>query len=71
MTGGKAIWSATLVILLVCSVGVLWGLHRGYRLTQIIKNSGQAIGRNIHIDLAVLALIFLAYVLLSTSGFIK
>lgn len=69
MLTGKA-WSATLVIALVCSSGLLWALHRGYRLSQIIRNGKELIGRNLHIDLLILAIIFLSYILLSTSGYI-
>lgn len=71
LTNGSAVWSATLVVLLICAVGLLWGLHRGYRLTQILTNSGRVIGKNLHLDLLVLSLIFLAYVLMNTSGVIK
>lgn len=71
LTGGEAAWSATLVVLLVCSAGALWAVHRGYRLSQIIRKTSKVIGKNLHIDLAILSMIFLGYILLSTSGVIR
>lgn len=71
LTNGAAKWSAALIVLLVITLGFVWSIHRGLRLVSLIKNGFHAVGKNIHIDLAVLAFIFLAYVLLSTSGYIK
>lgn len=71
LTGGSAIWSATFVILAVCSTGLLWMLHHGYKLRRLIKAGENFIAKHLYIDLAVLAVIYLGFVLLSTSGVIR
>ncbi len=71
LTGGNAIWSTTFVVLGVCAIGVLWLIHRGFRFKQWFRASEKFIGSHLYLDLAVLAVIYLGFVLLSTSGTIK
>lgn len=71
LTGGNAVWSASAVVFLVCSIGFLWFIHRSLRFRKWLKASEKFVGQHIHFDLAVLALIFLGYILLSTSGVIR
>lgn len=71
LTGGSAIWSATFVVLAVVAAGLLWAVHRGIRFGQWLKASEKFIGRHIHLDLTVLAIIYLGFVLLSSSGTIR
>lgn len=71
LTGGNAVWSASFVILGVCAVGVLWFIHRGFRFKHWLKASEKFIGSHLYLDLTVLAVIYLGFVLLSTSGTIR
>lgn len=68
LTGGSAIWSATFVVLAVCAVAGLWLLHKGIRVKKLITAGENFITHHVHLDLTVLAIIFLGIVLLSTSG---
>lgn len=71
MTGGSAVWSATFVILGVCAVGLLWLIHRGFRFRYWLKASERFIGKHLYLDLTVLSIIYLGFVLLSSSGTIR
>ncbi len=71
LTGGSAIWSATFVVLGVVAIGVLWLIHRGFRFRHWLKASEKFIGTHLYLDLTVLAVIYLGFVLLSTSGTIR
>lgn len=71
LTGGNAIWSATFVVLAVTSVGVLWALHHGFKLRRYIRLGENFITHHLHLDLTVLAVIYLGFVLMSTSGVIR
>lgn len=71
MTGGSAIWSATFVILGVCAIGLLWAVHRGFRLKKWLSSTEKLVGKHLHLDLTVLSIIYLGFVLLSTTGTIK
>lgn len=68
LTGGNAVWSATFVVLAVCAVAGLWLLHKGIRIKKLITAGENFITHHVHLDLTVLAIIFLGIVLLSTSG---
>lgn len=68
LTRGQAAWSATFVVVTVCVVGLLWASHRSYRLSKIIKDGRQIIGRYIYLDIFVLAIIALAFALMASSG---
>lgn len=68
---GGALWSASAVILAVVSIGVLWVLHKGFHIKRYILASEHAIARHIHLDLTVLAVLYLGFVLLSGSGFVR
>lgn len=71
LTGGSAVWSASFVVLGVCAVGILWLIHRGFRFRHWLKASEKFIGTHLYLDLTVLAVIYLGFVLLTTSGTIR
>lgn len=71
LTGGSAIWSATFVILGVLAIGFLWLLHRGFRFGKWLKASEKIVGKYLHLDLTVLSIIYLGFVLLSSSGMVR
>lgn len=68
LTGGSAVWSATLVILAVISAGLLWVMHKGVHVRRYIRAGENFLTRNVHLDLTVLSIIFLGAVLLTTTG---
>lgn len=71
LTGGNAVWSATFVILGVCAVGILWLIHRGFRFRHWVQASEKFIGTHVYLDVTVLAVVYLGFVLLTTSGTIR
>lgn len=71
LTGGSAMWSATFVILGVCAIGTLWLIHRGFRFRHWLRASEKFIGSHVYLDLTVLAVVYLGFVLLTTSGTIR
>lgn len=71
LTGGSAAWSATFVVLFVCSTGLLWSIHKGIKFGKLLKSGENFIVHHIHLDLTVLAVVYLGFVLLSGSGFIR
>lgn len=71
MTGGSAIWSATFVVLGVSAIGILWLTHRGFRFKKWIVSTEKLVGKYLHLDLTVLSIIYLGFVLLSTTGTIR
>lgn len=72
LTGGAAIWSATFVLLAVCAAAALWFMHKGMHLKRYILAGEKFLAHHhIHLDLTVLSIIYLGFVLLSTSGTIR
>ncbi len=71
MAGGNSFISATLIILSVCAVGLLWLLHRSIRFKKWLKSSEKLVGKYLYLDLTVLAIVYLGFVLLTFSGAIK
>lgn len=71
MTGGNAAWSTTAVIMAVCSAGILWLLHKGFRLTRYILASEQFVIHHLHLDLTVLSIVYLGFVLLNNTGVVR
>lgn len=71
LTGGNATWSATLLAVSTCSVGLLWVLHRGMRFKKLFLNGERFVLHHIHLDFTVLAVIVLGLSLLGTSGVIR
>lgn len=72
ITGGNAIWSASFVVLAVLAASVLWVLHKGIRLRRYIVAGERFLAHHhIHLDLTVLAVIYLGFVLLATGGTIR
>lgn len=72
LTGGSAIWSATFVVLATLSVGLLWLIHKGVHVGRWIRAGEHFLAQHhIHLDLTVLSIIYLGFVLLSTSGTIR
>lgn len=57
--------------LAVASVGLLWLIHKGFHLRRYIVESEHFVAKHLHIDLAVLAVIYLGFVMLSSSGFVR
>ncbi len=64
-------FSAAAVILAVCSVGLLWALHKGFHIRKRLASGERFIARHLHIDLTVLAIVYLGFVLLSASGAVR
>lgn len=71
LTGGSAIWSATFVILGVCAIALLWMIHKGVRIGKWLKSSEKFVIKHLHLDLTVIAIVYLGIVLLSSSGTIR
>lgn len=71
LTGGSAIWSATFVILAVLSIGLLWLVHKGFHFRRYLVAGEHFFMHHIHLDLTVLAVMYLGIVLLSSSGTIR
>lgn len=71
LTGGYAIWSATFITIFISMAGLLWAIHKGFRIRNWLLASEKFIVSHLHWDLAILSLFFLGYILLSTSGVIK
>ena len=71
LTRGNAIWSASFVTLLVVSVGLFWLIHKGIHLKRYILAGEHFFAHHIHLDFTVLTIIYLGFVLLSSSGVIR
>lgn len=68
---GGALWSASLVVLAVLSIGLLWLVHKGFHLKRYVLAGEHFVAKHIHLDMTVLAIVYLGFVLLSSSGFVK
>jgi uncharacterized protein YkwD len=71
MGNGGALWSASFVVMIVLSVGILWAFHKGLHLRRYVLAGEHILARHIHLDLTVLAVLYLGFVLLSDSGFVR
>ncbi len=71
LASGNPYLSATAVTLAVLSAGILWITHKGFRLRKSIIAGERFVLHHIHLDLTVLAVIYLGFVLLSNSGVIR
>ncbi|MDQ3123299.1 MAG: CAP domain-containing protein [bacterium] len=71
LTKGQAVWSATAVILLVTGVGLLWLFHKGLHVKRYIMAGEHFFAHHIHLDLTVLAVVYLGFVLLAGSGAVR
>lgn len=64
-------FSAAAVVLAVCSIGLLWVLHKGFHVKKYLTTGERFIAHHLHLDLTVLAIVYLGFVLLSVSGFVR
>lgn len=71
LTNGSAVWSATALIMLVCSTGLLWAIHKGVRVHRYVVAGEHFLARHVYLDVFVVSLVILGFVLLSTSGSIR
>ncbi|MBA2279326.1 CAP domain-containing protein [Candidatus Saccharibacteria bacterium] len=71
LTRGTAAWSTTAVILGVSAVGLLWIVHRGFHIRKYILAGEHFLAHHVHLDMTVLAVVYLGFVLLSTSGAVR
>jgi uncharacterized protein YkwD len=71
LTGGAAVWSAVAVAALVTSIGIIWLIHHGIKLKRYFVAGERFVLQHTHLDLTVLAVIYMGFVLLSTSGVVR
>jgi uncharacterized protein YkwD len=71
LTKGNAAWSGSALLLAVCSVGFVWALHRGFHIKKFILAGEHYLAKHLHLDLFVLAVVFLGFVLLASSGAVR
>ncbi len=71
LSAGNPFLSVGAVVLAVVSAGLLWLIHKGFRLRRYILAGEHFIAHHIHLDLTVLAIVYLGFVLLSTSGAVR
>ncbi|MDQ3065416.1 MAG: CAP domain-containing protein [bacterium] len=71
LTGGAATWSATAITLIVTSTGVLWLFHKGLHLRRYLVAGEHFITHHVHLDMTVLALVYLGFVMLASSGAVR
>ncbi len=71
ITSGAAVWSASAVILAVLATGVLWIMHHGRKVRHFFRSGEYFIAHHLYIDLTVLSVIFLGFVLLSSTGAVR
>ncbi len=71
LTGGNTFLSVGLLTISVLAVGVFWLIHKGIHLKKYIIAGENYFIHHIHIDLTVLAFIYLGFVLLSSSGVVR
>lgn len=68
---GFADWSVTLVILAAVSTVLLWMIHKGVHFKRYFVAGERFVFNHIHLDLTVIAIVFLASVLLTRTGVIR
>lgn len=68
---GQILWSASAVSLAVLSVGALWLLHKGFHVKRYVLAGEHFVARHIHLDLTVLAVVYLGFVLLTGTGVVR
>lgn len=68
---GSTTWTVTAVVLAVVSTGILWIIHKGFHIKRYLVAGENYILHHMHIDLAVLSIIYLGFVLLGVSGSIR
>lgn len=71
LTGGNARWSSTLLVFAMCGVGVLWALERGRQIKRLMRVGEHFMLSHLHIDLTVIAFIFVGWTLMQTSGVVR
>jgi uncharacterized protein YkwD len=71
LTGGQAVWSATAVMLVVITAGLLWMVHRGIHIKRYVLAGENFVAHHLYLDLTVLAVLYLGFVLLSVGGAVR
>lgn len=71
LTGGNAMWSATAMIMAVCSVGILWLIHKGIHIRKYVRAGEHFLAKHVYLDVFVISLVILGFVLLSSTGSIR
>jgi uncharacterized protein YkwD len=59
------------VTTLIVAIGVLWLVHKGVHIRKSIIAGERFILHHIHLDLTVLAIVYLGFVLLSSTGMVR
>lgn len=63
--------SAGAITFSVLAAGTLWLLHKGFQLRKFVISGEHFIMHHMHLDLTVLAVVYLGFVLLTTSGTVR
>jgi hypothetical protein len=71
VTQGVATWSTTVVISGVMAAGILWIIYRGHQLKRLFLAGESFVLHHVHLDLGLLAIIYLGWTLLSSSGVVR
>jgi hypothetical protein len=71
LTGGSAIWSNTLLVLSLGSMGILIVLQRGLQLRRALLNGEHFVLQHLHLDFTVVSLFILGATLLQTTGIVR
>lgn len=71
LSGGNPLLSVGFLTISVMVVGLLWAAHKGFHIRRYIVAGENFILHHAYIDLTVLAIIYLAFVLLSTVGAVR
>jgi uncharacterized protein YkwD len=71
LDGSFGVLSVSVVIFAVLGVSVLWLVHKGFHIKKFITTGEQFLIHHVYLDITVLAIIFLGFVLLSTSGTVR
>lgn len=64
-------WGITVVMMAVASSLGLWTIHKGFHFRKHILAGEKYLTHHLHLDFTVMAILFLAFVLLNTSGVIR
>lgn len=71
LTNGNAAWSATALIMAICSVGLLWAIHKGIHVKKYVVAGEHFLAKHVYLDVFVISLVVLGFVLLSSTGSIR
>jgi uncharacterized protein YkwD len=71
LTGGKAAWSNSILLVTLAGFGIVWVITRGIQISRIIRSGESFIRHHIHLDFTVLSLFVLGWTFLQASGTIR